>query len=86
MEISFLLQKYAKLGNSLKRTKEIVLQTLQDDFSIHIQPSDIEIKDTEVKIKMSGVKRTHFTLLKSKIEENIQSKLKAEKILISKIH
>lgn len=85
MEIGFLLQKYAKLGYSVKRTKEIVLQTMQDDFSIQLDSKDIEVKDGEVKIKMSGVKRTHFTLLRSKIEEAIQTKFKSEGIIVSKI-
>lgn len=85
MEIGFLLQKYAKLGYSIKRTKEIVLQTMQDDFSIYLDPNDVEVKDGEVKIKMSGVKRTHFTLLRSKIEESIQTKFKEEGIIVSKI-
>jgi hypothetical protein len=85
MEIGFLLKKYARLGYSLKRTKEIILQVLKDDFSISIDPKDVEVKDNQVKLKISGVRRTEFVLLRSKIEESIQIKLKEEDIIVSKI-
>lgn len=85
MEISFLLQKYAKLGYSLKKTKEIILQVLKDDFSISIDSKDIDVKDTEVKLKISGVRRVEFVLLRSKIEEAVQSRLKEEGIIVTKI-
>lgn len=85
MEIGFLLKKYARLGYSLKRTKEIILQVLKDDFSISIDPKDVEVKDNEVKLKISGVRRTELVLLRNKIEELIQAKLKEEDIIVSKI-
>jgi hypothetical protein len=85
MEIGFLLKKYARLGYSLKRTKEIILQVLKDDFSISVDPKDVEVKDNQVKLKISGVRRTEFVLLRSKIEESIQIKLKEEDIVVSKI-
>jgi len=85
MEIGFLLKKYARLGYSLKRTKEIILQVLKDDFLISIDPKDVEVKDNQVKLKISGVRRTEFVLLRSKIEESIQIKLKEEDIVVSKI-
>lgn len=86
MEIGFLLQKYAKLGYSTKRTKEIVLQTLQDDFSITVDSKDVEVKDNEVKLKVSGVRRTQFVLLKGSIQDKIKEKLEKEGIVVSSIY
>ena len=85
MEIGFLLQKYAKLGYSTKRTKEIVLQSLQDDFSIILDPKNVEVKDNEVKLKVSGVRRTQFVLLKTSIQNKIKEKLEKEGIVVSNI-
>ena len=86
MEIGLLLQKYAKLGFSQKRTKEILLEVFNSDFSFDIDPKDVEVKDTEIKLKISGVKRTQFVLYKNKIEKTVQERLKKEGIIVSKIY
>lgn len=86
MEIRFLLEKYAQLGFAQKQTKEIILKILQNDFHIDILSKEIEIKETEVRIKVSGVRKTHITLNKHKIEEAILNELKEKGIFISKIY
>jgi len=86
MEIGFLLQKYAQLGFSQKRTKEIVLEVFNTDFSFDIDPKDVEVKDTEIKLKISGARRTQFVLYKNEIEKGIQARFKKEGITVSKIY
>jgi len=86
MEIAFLLQKYAKLDFSQKRTKEIILKVFNEEFAFDIEAKDVEIKDTEIKLKISGTRRTHFILQKNKIEESIQNTLKSEGIIVSNIY
>jgi hypothetical protein len=85
MQIGLLLQKYAKLGFGQKRIKEIVLATLSETFSIEIDPKDVEVKDTEVKIKVSGVRKAHMMLLRETIEKTLQENLSREGFSVSKI-
>lgn len=85
MQIGLLLQKYAKLGFGQKRIKEIVLSTLVDSFSIEIDPKDVEVKDTVVKIKVSGVRKTHMTLMRETIEKTLQENLSKEGFSVTNI-
>jgi len=84
MEIRFLLEKYKNLGFSSKRIKEITLKVCEQ-FSLKLNSDDIEIKQTEVKIKISGTRRTHFVLVKGKLEKTLQEELQKEGLLVSKI-
>ena len=84
MQIGLLLQKYAHLGHSQKRIKEVVYNIfIQNSFDI--TSKDIDVRDTEVIIKISGARRAHFVLLRNKIEESIKQELKKEGIIVSSI-
>lgn len=85
MEIKLLLEKYKNLGFSQKRIKEITLEVFKQ-FNLNLESSDVEIKNNEVKILISGTRRTHFVLIKRKIEEKIKEDLKKEGFFISKIY
>lgn len=85
MQINLLLEKYKKLGFSQKRIKEII-NVVFNSNNLKVEFSDIEVKDSEVKLLISGTKRTHFILMKKKIEEQIQKELEKEGIKISKIY
>ncbi len=85
MEIGLLLKRYAHLGFNQRRIKEIVLTTLRESFSIELEDSDVQVVDTEVKIKVSGVRKAHMTLLRGKIEEAIQKDLQKEGLFVSKL-
>ncbi len=84
MEIRFLLEKYKNLGFYSKRIKEITLKVCEQ-FSLKLGSDDIEIKQTEVKIKISGTRRAHFVLVKAKLEKALQEELQKEGLLVSKI-
>lgn len=84
MEIRLLLEKYKNLGFSQKRIKEITYMVFEQ-FSFNLGTDEIEVKETEIKIKVSGAKRAHFALLKNKIEESLQQEFKKEGFLITKI-
>ncbi len=85
MQIGLLLQKYAQLGFGQKRIKEIVLSTLVDSFSIEIDPKDVEVKDTQVKIKVSGVRKAHMALMRETIEKTLQENLSKEGFSVTNI-
>lgn len=85
MEIKLLLEKYKNLGFSQKRVKEIMLITFEK-FNLKVDSDDIKINQTEIKINISGTKRTHFTLIKKQFEEELQTVLKGEGLLITKIY
>ncbi|MEN9921430.1 MAG: hypothetical protein RLZZ517_408 [Candidatus Parcubacteria bacterium] len=84
MEVKFLLEKYKNFGNSQKRIKEIVREVFSQN-SFDLKPEEVDIKDTEIKIKISGTKRTHFILLKSKVEKEIQKNLQEEGLIVTAI-
>lgn len=84
MEIKLLLEKYKNLGFSQKKIKERALLVFKN-FSLTLTDEEIQIKDTEIKIKVSGVKRAHFVLYKQKIENSLQEELKKEGLIVTKI-
>ena len=85
MQIGLLLQKYAKLGFASKRIREIVMETMNDTFAFGLESKDVEIKDGEVKIKVSGVRKFEFTLKREIIEKTLQDNLSKEGFSVSKI-
>jgi len=85
MEIRLLLEKYKKLGFSQKRIREITERILKE-FFMNIDSDQIIVNQTELKINISGTKRTHFVLLKSKIEKRLQEDLTKEGLLITKVY
>ena len=84
MEIRLLLEKYKNLGYSQKKIKEITLEVCEK-FSLKLNSEDVEIKKTEIRICISGTKRTHFVLIKQKLEESLQEEFKKEGLLVTKI-
>lgn len=84
MELKLLLERYKNFGFSQKRIKEIVL-SVSEQCSFKISSEDIEIKQTEVKINVSGTKRTHFILIKQKFEDLLQKELKKEGLVVTKV-
>lgn len=84
MEIRLLLEKYKNLGFSQKRIKEIT-HMVCEQFSLKLESDEVEVKETEIKIKVSGAKRAHFTLVKNKLEESLQEEFKKEGFLVTKI-
>ena len=84
MEIKLLLERYKNLGFSQRKIKEITFSVFKN-FLLTLTDEEIEIKDTEIKIKISGAKRNHFVLYKQKIEQSLQEELKKEGLLITKI-
>ncbi len=84
MEVRFLLEKYKNIGYSQKRIKEIIEEVFKKN-NIPLSKNEFEIIDTEVRVKISGVKRTHFILLKNKIEEEIKTTLTKEGLFVSSI-
>ena len=84
MELRLLLEKYKNLGFSQKRIKEITFSVCEE-FSLRLNTEDVEIKQTEIKIKISGSKKMHFTLVKQKLEKRLQEELQKENLLVTKI-
>lgn len=84
MELKFLLEKYKNLGFSQKRIKEIFMQTSKT-FLLQLEDGDVEVKDGEIKIKISGSKRTHFFLIKEKLQKELQEQLQREGLKVTKI-
>jgi hypothetical protein len=85
MEIRLLLEKYKNLGFSQKRIKEITLSSCEK-FSLKLGGDDVEIKQTEIKINISGTRRAHFVLVKQKLEQHLQEEFKKEGLLVTKIY
>ncbi len=85
MELKLLLEKYKNLGYSQKRIKEIIFDIFSSN-SFVINSDQIEVKNNEVKIKISGTARTQFILYKTKIEKELQEKLKEEGLVVTKIN
>lgn len=85
MEIRFLLEKYKNLGFSEKRIKEITLLVCEQ-YSLKLTSDDIVIKQSEVKIQISGAPRAHFVLIKNKFEQSLQEMLKKEGLVVTKIY
>ena len=85
MEIRFLLEKYKNLGFSEKKIKEITLLVCEE-YSLQVNSENIDIKQSEIKIKISGAPRAHFVLVKTKLEETLRERLKKEGLTISKIY
>jgi hypothetical protein len=84
MEIKLLLERYKNIGFSERRIKEITFAVFEQN-SFKLESQDVEIKQTEIKIKVSGTKKTHFVLLKQKIEKELQEALKKEGLLVTKL-
>lgn len=84
MELKFLLEKYKSLGYSQKRIQEIVLEVFKQN-SFVIESEKVEVKNSEIKINISGPARAQFILYKTKIEEELQNKLKKEGLVVTKI-
>lgn len=85
MEIKFLLEKYKNLGFSEKKIKEITLRVCEE-FSLIVSSDDVLIKQTEVKINISGSARAHFALVKSKLEHSLQESLQKEGLKVTKLY
>lgn len=84
MEIKLLLEKYKNFGYSQKRIQEITSEIFSQ-FSIILEPQDIEIKEYEIRIKVSGVRKVEYVLLKSKIQEVLLLEFKKEGFNIKEI-
>lgn len=84
MEIKLLLEKYKKIGFPEKKIKEITFAVCEK-FSLILEQEDVEIKQTEIKIKISGTKRMHFVLIKQKLEKELQEEFKKEGLLVTRI-
>ncbi len=84
MEIKLLLEKYKNIGFPQKKIKEITLLVCKN-FLLPLGDDDIQIKDTQIKILISGAKRTQFILYKQKIEQALQEEFKKEGLIITKI-
>lgn len=85
MEIRLLLEKYKKIGFSQKRIREIT-QDIFKEFSLIVTSDEVIVNQTELKINISGTKRTHFVLIKAKIEKRLQEELVKEGLLVTKIY
>ncbi len=84
MEIKLLLEKYKNIGFSERKIKDITF-TICNKNLIKIEEKDIQVNQTEIKINISGTKKTHFTLLKTKIEKELQEEFKKEGLLVTKV-
>lgn len=84
MELKLLLEKYKSLGFSEKKIKEITFSICENN-SLRLEKEDIEIKSTEIRIKISGTKRTHFVLIKQKLEQALFEEFKKEGLKVTKI-
>ncbi len=85
MEIRFLLEKYKNLGFSEKRIKELTLE-ICEQYKLILTSDDVSIKQTEVKINVSGSARAHFVLVKKLLEQSLQEALAKEGLKVSKIY
>ncbi len=51
-----------------------------------VTSDEVIVNQTELKINISGTKRTHFVLVKAKIEKRLQEELTKEGLLVTKIY
>lgn len=70
MEIRLLLEKYKNLGFSQNKIREITQDVFKKN-NIFIETGDMDVKDFEIRLKISGVKKTEFILKKTKIQEEL---------------
>ncbi len=84
MEIKLLLEKYKKIGFSQKRIKEIFI-TVSKKFILELKEEDVEVKDSQIKLNISGTKRTHFVLVREKMFKELEQELSKEGLKITKI-
>jgi hypothetical protein len=61
------------------------METMNDTFMFGLESKDVEIKDNEVKIRVSGVRKFEFTLKRETIEKTLQENLSKEGFSVSKI-
>lgn len=85
MELKFLLEKYKKIGSSEKKIKEII-QKIFLNYNIGISLNEIQIRNFDVYIKISGVKKNEYILLKNKILFDIQKNLTEEGLIVKNIY
>lgn len=84
MEIRLLLEKYKNLGYSQNKIREITQDILKKN-NIFIETGDMVVKDFEIRLNISGVKKTEFILQKSKIQEELLLEFKKEGFSIKEI-
>jgi hypothetical protein len=84
MDLKFFLEKYKKIEFSQNKIKEIVLDVFNKN-NINLQKEDIHINESEINIKVSGVKKTEFFLKKRKIQEEVLLEFKNQSISINTI-
>ncbi len=84
MELKFLLEKYKKLGFSQKRIKELCIEISQQ-YNLFLNNEDVDVKDGEIKMKISGSKRTHFFLVQEKLKNQLREAFEKEGLKVTKI-
>lgn len=84
MELKFLLEKYKKLGFSQKRIKELCIEISRGQ-GLFLMDDNVEVKDGEIKMKISGSKRTHFFLIQEKLKKQLQETFEKEGLKVTKI-
>lgn len=84
MEIRLLLEKYKNLGFAQNKIKEITIRVC-NQFALHIEPVDVDVKEFEVFIRVSGVRKVEYVLLKSKIQEVLLLEFEKEGFKIKEI-
>ena len=81
MEIRFLLEKYKQFTNTQEKIKKSVCVVFVEN-KINIEEKDIQIKNDEIFITCSGVRRVEFILLKNKLNSDLQKEFEKEGLKI----
>lgn len=84
MEIRFLLEKYKKFTNTQEKIKKTVHQVFAQN-NISLEDNDVHIKQDEIFIKCSGVRRVEFILLKNKLNSDLQKEFEKADLKIKKL-
>lgn len=84
MEIHFLLEKYKKFTNTQEKIKKTVCEIFFKN-KINLEDKDIQIKQDEIFINCSGVRRVEFILLKTKINSDLKEEFEKEGLKIKKL-
>lgn len=76
-QISLLLDKYKKFGFKDQIVKETLISLLKEKFGIELKREDMDLKDGNVNIKVSGPLKSEIFLKKESIREELNSLLES---------
>lgn len=76
-QISLYLEKYKRFGFKTQIVKETLIAIIKKKFGVELTKDDIDVKNGEVRINISGPLKSEIFINKDSIKEELNNSLEA---------